>query len=597
MNEWAELDRALDAMASSGSAEVREDGQWLAELTGLRCEFRAEGKNPLVHLWSEERNLTRRILRVREQSQDRIVLEVQRFGRAKPGRLEFLRTDSPRATGARHPRTIPRALRALSRRALSRRRKSIRSPPLPISNIRFPGSTSGGACGKGRICGLFSQFRRAKARPRSTGFSRLHFSGWTGSARTPLPTGSRVCACSSLREPAGPCAREPWRFRRRRAPKYSNSTTSTAAWKRWMRRNWETSKAGSRCAAKWNRRYWRLRKAQRAFRHSRRCLSRGPGACARMRCRVRRKSRSLFTGWNLPAGRAKASASVWATGSRRLTGTTAPRLEQLVRQLVLYRSPLASDVKHPLYRAAPERWLETLVLEEPDRLDAQLDPTHLYSQVPALSAGDRGVIDLLGITRRGRLVVIELKASEDIQLPIQALDYWLRVRRHQLSGDFHRYGYFAGKEFDPKPPLVWLVAPGLHFHPATRDARAIFFARNSGRAHRPKRKLAPRREGHLPPVSVGRRAGTIFEGRGYSHDTTASRKRTRTVIPREVPRAFAVPACPDKGGRSLRARDVARDLHVCGRSDLGTGRTPQEAGRFEPRRKGTPLAGLQPLHL
>jgi hypothetical protein len=96
MNEWAELDRALDAMASSGSAEIREDGQWLAELTGLHCEFRAEGKNPLVHLWSDERNLTRRILRVREQSQDRIILEVQRFGRTKPGRLEFLRTDSPR---------------------------------------------------------------------------------------------------------------------------------------------------------------------------------------------------------------------------------------------------------------------------------------------------------------------------------------------------------------------------------------------------------------------------------------------------------------------------------------------------------------------
>jgi hypothetical protein len=40
MNDWAELDRALGAMASSGSAEVREDGQWLAELTELRCELR-----------------------------------------------------------------------------------------------------------------------------------------------------------------------------------------------------------------------------------------------------------------------------------------------------------------------------------------------------------------------------------------------------------------------------------------------------------------------------------------------------------------------------------------------------------------------------
>jgi hypothetical protein len=48
-----------------------------------------------VHLWSDERNLTRRVLRVKENADDRIVLEVQRFGRAKPGRLEFLRTDSP----------------------------------------------------------------------------------------------------------------------------------------------------------------------------------------------------------------------------------------------------------------------------------------------------------------------------------------------------------------------------------------------------------------------------------------------------------------------------------------------------------------------
>lgn len=57
-----------------------------------------------------------------------------------------------------------------------------------------------------------------------------------------------------------------------------------------------------------------------------------------------------------------------------LTANSAPKLVEVVRQLMLHRSPLASDVKHPLYRAAPERWLESLVLEAPDRLDAQLDP-------------------------------------------------------------------------------------------------------------------------------------------------------------------------------------------------------------------------------
>ena len=77
------------------------------------------------------------------------------------------------------------------------------------------------------------------------------------------------------------------------------------------------------------------------------------------------------------------------------------------------------------------------------------------------------MLDLLGITRQGRLVVIELKASEDLQLPVQAVDYWLRVRRHQREEDFQRDGYFPGVVIDPRPPLVWLVSPGLRFHSAT----------------------------------------------------------------------------------------------------------------------------------
>ncbi len=84
-----------------------------------------------------------------------------------------------------------------------------------------------------------------------------------------------------------------------------------------------------------------------------------------------------------------------------------------------------------------------------------------------MSAGDRGVIDLLGVTREGRLVIVELKASEDIHLPLQAVDYWLRVRRHQRAGDFPRYGYFSDVQLDSRPPLLWLVAPGLRFHPST----------------------------------------------------------------------------------------------------------------------------------
>jgi len=151
----------------------------------------------------------------------------------------------------------------------------------------------------------------------------------------------------------------------------------------------------------------------------------------------------------------------------RLTEDTRPHLVRLMRDLNAHRCSVGTETNHPLYRMAPERWLETLVMQDPACLDAQLDAAHLYSEVPALAGGDRSILDVLGVTLRGQRVVIELKASEDIQMLMQAVDYWLRVRRHQQSGDFQRNGYFSGRDISTEPPLVWLVAPGLRFHSAT----------------------------------------------------------------------------------------------------------------------------------
>jgi hypothetical protein len=79
--------------------EVHEDGQWLAELTDLHFEVHLEGKTPLLHLWSEERNLTRQLVRLKEQTEDKLILEVHRFGKKMPGRLEFIRRDGTRPPG------------------------------------------------------------------------------------------------------------------------------------------------------------------------------------------------------------------------------------------------------------------------------------------------------------------------------------------------------------------------------------------------------------------------------------------------------------------------------------------------------------------
>jgi hypothetical protein len=120
-----------------------------------------------------------------------------------------------------------------------------------------------------------------------------------------------------------------------------------------------------------------------------------------------------------------------------------------------------------LWRMQPERWLESLVARHLSALDSRLDASCVYSQVPAFSASDRGMIDVLTLTREGRLAVVELKAGEDIHLPLQGLDYWARVEWHRVRGEFQKFGYFPGVQIAPIPPLLLLVAPALHVHPAT----------------------------------------------------------------------------------------------------------------------------------
>ena len=105
--------------------------------------------------------------------------------------------------------------------------------------------------------------------------------------------------------------------------------------------------------------------------------------------------------------------------------------EELCRELFarLFQSRHA-DGAHtdPLFRMQPERWLESRLRAGIAELFPGLRGDLLYSQVPALSGGDRGMLDLLTLDRNGRLVVLELKADEDLHLPLQALDYWIRVR-------------------------------------------------------------------------------------------------------------------------------------------------------------------------
>jgi hypothetical protein len=70
----------------------------------------------------------------------------------------------------------------------------------------------------------------------------------------------------------------------------------------------------------------------------------------------------------------------------------------------------------------------------------------------------------LTVNHEGRLAVIEIKAAEDPQLPLQGTDYWLRVEQGRLRNEFKRRGLFEGVVIADQSPLLYLVAPRLRFH-------------------------------------------------------------------------------------------------------------------------------------
>jgi hypothetical protein len=149
-------------------------------------------------------------------------------------------------------------------------------------------------------------------------------------------------------------------------------------------------------------------------------------------------------------------------------------IERLAEELAQARAPGSDSRHHPLYRQAPEAWLESQARGNLAALDASLLPQPVYGQVPAFAGGERGLMDLLAADGRGRLAVIELKAAADLHLPLQALDYWIRVKWHLDRGEFAARGYCPGLTLSAEPPRLLLVAPALEFHPTTETILGFF---------------------------------------------------------------------------------------------------------------------------
>jgi hypothetical protein len=171
--------------------------------------------------------------------------------------------------------------------------------------------------------------------------------------------------------------------------------------------------------------------------------------------------------------------NVWfgIEGARRrlLDDSTQEDWSKLLRDLKEHRSAHTADQQHALYRASPEAWLESELRRDITRLDPGLRLAPLYAQFrPAHAGAGSRPIDLLALRRDGRLVVIELKVSEDREHVLQGANYWRLTETYRRHGYITRAALFDDIAISDEPPLVYLIAPMLRFHRAFQViARAI----------------------------------------------------------------------------------------------------------------------------
>ncbi len=159
---------------------------------------------------------------------------------------------------------------------------------------------------------------------------------------------------------------------------------------------------------------------------------------------------------------------VEGSSRRLLDAKTEQDWQSLLRDLAEHRSANALDHRHVLYRNVSEAWLESLLRRDITRLDPGLIIAPLHAQFRTARGGVLGArpIDLLALRTDGRLVVIELKVSEDRDHVLQGADYWQRVEAHRRRGHITRAKLFGERAIRNEPPLVYLVAPTLRFHPS-----------------------------------------------------------------------------------------------------------------------------------
>jgi hypothetical protein len=466
------LARSLqEFLANSRDAVVTEDGQLLFDLTTAQYSISTERGRCLLHLWSQERNLVRQVLAA-ETRNSTLTLTVRRFAQARPNKMEICRDRDRRAPAAQkaartqYARLLERVLRRQS--PDWQLDKSRLSTTMDLERSFSP-VYARGLLRKGRsafaVLGVNRQETQA-AIDASLTFGLL----WLQACRE-REAGSSLVEGLRLYVPPGTSTTLQIRLAHldQNAAKFQLFELGE--------RDEQPEPVDYSDQGNIHTRLVRCPDSLRVRSRFAHAISKVLALAPEAEIAVLSPSEIAFRMHGLEFARVR---SVTMPGTfrvedemifgppgyeTRLTADTEAAFAEFVSTVVTARC--AQGNRHdPLWRMYPERWLESLVFSNVAAVDSRLDPAHVYSQVPAFSAADRAMIDVLTCTREGRLAVLELKADEDIHLPLQGLDYWARVLWHHKRGEFQQYGYFTDAELSPHPPLLLLVAPSLRVHPA-----------------------------------------------------------------------------------------------------------------------------------
>ncbi|MBI4461560.1 MAG: hypothetical protein HY653_01515 [Acidobacteria bacterium] len=450
----------LRAYAGAG-LEVSEDGELLMRLGENGYEVRLEAGKLLLHLWSEERTWVRRVAAVEEATAGRLALRVERFGQRRPASL-MLATPRAGAAGEVERRRARRSYATFFRRLLQREFPGAKIESLSTaSDLKnsFSGLYTRAQVGAGKhwwaVLGV-----NAREEPATVDGILTYGLIWLDWNRRRHP--ERVFPGLRLYVPMGQCALT--------ASRLLGLDSSLGRFE-----VYEVDQQGFTCqpvepeVANWDTRLLPAAWAAEINRAEESSVARicalEPEVIERVVGPTRPEVSLRVCG--LEFARATGGEVFFGVGEQqRLTRQNWAKLETLVRELVR-RRVAGGRADDPFYRLQAERWLESVVLREMHTLDPRLDREQLYRQLPAFAAGDRSVVDLLGVTHQGQLVVVELKATTEIHLPLQGLDYWQRVRWLQRRGELESFGYFPAQPLRPDPPELLLVAPAFQFHPTT----------------------------------------------------------------------------------------------------------------------------------